>query len=223
MKIFIAGDSTAANKAENKRPEAGWGEYLQDFFVPEVLVVNYAKNGRSTKSFITDGYLIQLAKEMVPGDFSFLQFGHNDQKLESPERGTLPFSTYQENLQQMIDVCRAHQVTPIMLTSVTRRQYLNGQIDPTLLGDYPAAAMETAKKNNLVCLDLHQATIDFLNQFDDATSRQFFLQLQPGQHPNYPDGVMDNTHSNEKGAQQNAALVIEELKKSAGELKNFLK
>ncbi|MFR2689333.1 MAG: rhamnogalacturonan acetylesterase, partial [Enterococcus faecium] len=53
--IHIAGDSTAAEKDENKRPETGWGEKISAYFSPEIQINNQAKNGRSTKSFIQEG------------------------------------------------------------------------------------------------------------------------------------------------------------------------
>ncbi len=96
--IHIAGDSTAAEKDENKRPETGWGEKISAYFSPEIQINNQAKNGRSTKSFIQEGRLARLASQFQPNDFLFVQFGHNDQKIQE-ERGTLPFGSYLKNLQ----------------------------------------------------------------------------------------------------------------------------
>ncbi len=53
--VYLAGDSTMAEKLPEKRPETGWGEALQKFFKPEkVKIENHAKNGRSTRTFIEE-------------------------------------------------------------------------------------------------------------------------------------------------------------------------
>jgi lysophospholipase L1-like esterase len=39
-----------------------------------------------------------------------------------------------------------------------------------------------------------------------------FLQLQAGEHPNYPDGKIDNTHFNELGARWIAQMVLKNIK-----------
>lgn len=223
MKLFIAGDSTAAKKLPEKRPEAGWGEFIGDFFTDQVTVENLAINGRSTKSFIAEGRLLNIAQQIQPGDYLFIQFGHNDQKIEDDTRGTDPYTTYQENLLQFVEVAKKNQATPVLLTSVTRRGYVNGKIDSTLLGDYPEACRQLAKEKNIPLLDLNCVTIDFFNEYNDDTSRQFFLQLPPHTHVNYPNGVCDNTHFNELGAKTVAKLVAETLALSSLPLKKELK
>ncbi len=65
------------------------GRKISAYFSPEIQINNQAKNGRSTKSFIQEGRLARLASQFQPNDFLFVQFGHNDQKIQE-ERGTLP-------------------------------------------------------------------------------------------------------------------------------------
>ena len=96
--IYIAGDSTAAIKLPEKRPETGWGEAFQAYFKENVKIENRAINGRSTKSFINEGHLDKIEKSIQPGDYLIIQFGHNDQKIEDLERGTHPYGDYQVNL-----------------------------------------------------------------------------------------------------------------------------
>ncbi|MDO9628774.1 MAG: hypothetical protein Q7I99_02635 [Acholeplasmataceae bacterium] len=83
-KLYIAGDSTASIKQDDKRPETGWGECLHEFVTPNIEIVNYAQNGKSTKSFIEEGLLDQIDKEIKEDDYLLIQFGHNDQKIEDP-------------------------------------------------------------------------------------------------------------------------------------------
>jgi len=87
LHIFLAGDSTMAAKAEDKRPETGWGERLEARFRPgSVKVVNRAMNGRRSKSFIDEGRWQKIIDDLQKGDWVFIQFGHNDQKKDSPDR-----------------------------------------------------------------------------------------------------------------------------------------
>ena len=79
--LFIIGDSTAANKdISNDKQERGWGMELQGFFTDKVLVENHAVNGRSSKSFIDEGRWQTVLQRIQPGDYVFIQFGHNDEK-----------------------------------------------------------------------------------------------------------------------------------------------
>ncbi|MFC7559804.1 alpha/beta hydrolase fold domain-containing protein [Paenibacillus farraposensis] len=79
-RLFIAGDSTAAQKGAAEKPMTGWGEHLQSYLGPSVHVDNRAVNGRSTKSFIAEGRLADIEKDFRAGDYLFIQFGHNDEK-----------------------------------------------------------------------------------------------------------------------------------------------
>lgn len=215
--IYIAGDSTAAIKEPETRPETGWGECLQDFFdTTKVKVVDTAKNGRSTKSFIAENRLAAIDQTIQPDDYLLIQFGHNDQKLEDPERGTQPFGDFQTNLKQFIDVARQHQATPILITSFTRRQYIahSEKINPMTLGDYPEAMRQLAAREHVLLLDLNMISRDFLNQHSVTETEKYFLHLQPGEFPNYPEGRDDDTHSSPLGAKANAQMVIHAIQNS---------
>ena len=83
IKIFLAGDSTMSIKLEKNFPETGWGMPFNHFWNENLTVVNKAKNGRSTKTFITEGLWKQIMDEATAGDYVFIQFGHND---EVPEK-----------------------------------------------------------------------------------------------------------------------------------------
>lgn len=225
LTLFIAGDSTAAKKLTEKRPETGWGECLQGFFDPaQVKVDNRALNGRSTKSFINEGHLKEIEAVIQPGDYLMIQFGHNDEKLNKPDRGTHPFGDYQANLRQYIQVARDHQATPILLTSVTRRKYLDDgrTLDPHAVGDYPEATRQVAQAENLVCLDMFAATQAFLGELPPAETTKFFMNFEAGVYTNYPDGSNDNTHSRPAGALLNAWMVAKALRESTSPLRTAL-
>nr|WP_257990779.1 rhamnogalacturonan acetylesterase [Bacillus infantis] len=222
--IFIAGDSTAAVKLPEKRPETGWGEPFEHYLKRGAVLDNRAINGRSTKSFINQGHLASIESSISPGDYLIIQFGHNDQKTEDPERGTSPYGDYQENLLEYVETARRNQAHPVLFTSVTRRKYDGGDtIDELSVGDFPEAMKQFAKKNQVPLLDIHEATRDFFNSMGHRESASYFLHLAPGESPNYPDGLEDNTHFNEKGAEAVARLIAEKIKESDLPLKNLLK
>src|SRR5690554_7829805 len=126
--IHIIGDSTAANKEANKRPEHGWGECLHMFLKDSIQVKNYAKNGESTKSFKDRGLFSEARKNFRSGDYLIIQFGHNDSKIIDPEKFTEPLSTYQDNLKYYVDEARKLNVEPIIFSSISRRYFISEKV-----------------------------------------------------------------------------------------------
>lgn len=119
--IFVIGDSTAAEKADFKdNPERGWGMVLQGFFDDKILVDNHAVNGRSSKSFIDQGRWQKVLDKLKPGDYVFIQFGHNDEKPK-PNRHTDPGSTFDANLRRFVEETRQKGGIPVLFNSVVRR------------------------------------------------------------------------------------------------------
>jgi lysophospholipase L1-like esterase len=223
LTIYIAGDSTAAIKLPEKRPETGWGEAIQSYFKENVKIENRAINGRSTKSFIKEGHLAAIEKSIQPGDYLIIQFGHNDQKLEDPERGTQPFGDYQDNLFQFIQVAYQKNAYPLLLTSVTRRKFEDDSIDIRSVGNFPEAMIQFAEKYQVPVLDIHKITNEFMGKIGNEKSKKYYLHVAPDQSKNYPEGVIDNTHFNEEGAKKVAQLIIETIQQSDLPLRNLLK
>ena len=86
MHVYLIGDSTCANKnLEKQNPERGWGQLFRAFFGEDILVENHAMNGRSTKSFRAEGRWEPIYTQMQKGDYVFIQFGHNDEKVDRPK------------------------------------------------------------------------------------------------------------------------------------------
>ncbi len=209
--IHIIGDSTAAKKVPETRPESGWGEHLHLYLPDDFKIENAAVNGRSTKSFVDLGHFKFVDDALKTGDYLLIQFGHNDQKFDDPARFTEPFNSYQENLRNYVAAARAKDVTPIILTSVTRRAFDEGQLDPKALGDYPRAALEVAKELDVQTIDVFSLTQNLVQSLGDEKSKELYLHLAEGEHSNYPDGVFDDTHFNETGAKVVAELIAKEF------------
>ena len=221
--IYLAGDSTMAEKLPTKRPETGWGEFLQQGFDAEkVRVENHAKNGRSTRTFISEGLWQEIVSKLKPGDYVFIQFGHNDESKEKVDRYTPP-ADYRANLLRMVNDVRARNATPVLLTPVMRRKFdAQGNLVDTH-GEYPDIVRRLATELKVALIDMHRASAKILQQYGEETSRKLFLQLEPGENSNYPDGVHDNTHFNPTGAEIMAGLAIQGVRDAKLPIAKYLK
>lgn len=209
--IFIAGDSTAATKQANRRPETGWGEKIEEFFTDEAEICNFAVNGRSSKSFINEGRLQNILNAAVQGDCLFIQFGHNDEK-EALELHTDPYTTYQDTLAIYVEKARKQGVIPVLLTPICRRHFSeHGKLQDTH-EDYPAAMRKLAIQLNVPLIDMTGISKTFLEKLGPKNSRELFLWGKPGEFPNYPQGVQDDTHFNDNGACWFAKIIAKALK-----------
>lgn len=215
--IFLAGDSTMSVKESKVFPETGWGMPFVYFFDSTVQVSNLAKNGRSTRTFIAEGIWQQLISDVKPGDYVLIQFGHNDEAKEKTDRYTTP-DEYKTNLTKFISETRKKGGKPILLTPVSRRRFdTTGNATPTH-EIYSALVKETAQSLQVPLIDLDTKSRALYQQFGKDNSKWLFLQLNPGEHPNYPNGRNDNTHFNELGARLVAQLVLQDLKTLEPEL-----
>ncbi|MFA5525425.1 MAG: rhamnogalacturonan acetylesterase [Acholeplasmataceae bacterium] len=212
--IYIAGDSLAANKSEQKKPESGWGEFLDSYIPANYRVSNHAINGRSSKSFIDEGRLDAITKEIKQGDLLLIQFGHNDQKKIDPSRYTDPDHLFQDNLKLFIETAKSHQAKPILLTPVTRRSFVDDRIlDGETLGKYPDAIRWVSKATKTPLIDVFEITQALVSSLGFEGSKRLYLHLKPSEHPNYPDGAQDNTHLSIEGADLIASLIGLSLRK----------
>lgn len=209
--IYTIGDSTMANKKPEVYPETGWCQVLNQFFDETVTVRNHAVNGRSSKSFIDEGRWQTVLDSLKPGDYVFIQFGHNDQKDYDSTRYTTPFGTYTSNLEKFVNETRQKGATPILFTSIVRRKFGDNGLLTDTHGDYPAATRQIAKKLNVPLIDLKKITEKWVNELGDEPSKAMFLWTEPNDQ--FPEGRKDDTHLCENGAKEIARLATEECKK----------
>lgn len=131
--IFMIGDSTMANKKlAGDNPERGWGQMLPGFLSEEIPVDNHAVNGRSSKSFIDEGRWDAVVGKIQPGDYVFIQFGHNDEKPQA-ERHTDPGTTFDDNLRKFVTETRAKGGIPVLFNSIVRRNFATASPDTAVL------------------------------------------------------------------------------------------
>ncbi|MGQ0738051.1 MAG: rhamnogalacturonan acetylesterase [Bacteroidota bacterium] len=211
IKIFLAGDSTMSIKETKAYPETGWGMPFVHFWDSTVTVVNKAKNGRSTKTFLSEGLWKSIYEDAGPGDYVFIQFGHNDEAKDKGERYATP-DTFRMNLTRFVKEARSKGATPVLFTPVSRRRFDTTGTALETHKEYSSYVKEVAAKENVFLIDLDTRSRELYQQMGKNDSKLLFLQLKPGEHPNYPDGKDDNTHFNELGARLIAQLVLKELK-----------
>src|SRR5215831_2126564 len=221
--IHLAGDSTMAEKLAEKRPETGWGEPLQFFFQDnQIEIRNYAKNGRSTRTFISEGLWDDLLSQVKPGDYVFIQFGHNDESKEKFDRYTPP-EDFRNNLVRFIDDVRGKKAFPVLLTPLMRRRFDgDGKLVDTH-GEYPGIVRSVAAEYKTPLIDMHRMSAEILQRFGADGSKALFLQLKPQENPNYPNGIEDNTHFSPLGAQMMAELAVRGIREAALPLASLLK
>jgi lysophospholipase L1-like esterase len=207
--VYMIGDSTMANKETKAYPETGWGMPFKYFFDSTVVVDNRAKNGRSTKSFISENLWQPVADKLKPGDYVFIQFGHNDESKDKGDRYSSP-DDYKKNLVKFITETRAKKANPVLLTPVTRRRFVDGKIQETH-EEYSKLMVEVAKAQQVPLIDLDTKSRELLQKFGEEPSKLLFLQLEAGEHPNYPQGKIDNTHFSEMGARLMAQIVLRDI------------
>jgi lysophospholipase L1-like esterase len=210
--LHLAGDSTMSEKRPEKRPETGWGEYLAaQFQNGTVLVANHARNGRSTRTFIEEGRWQALLDSVKPGDYVLIQFGHNDQSNEKPDRYT-PEADYRANLSRFVADVRAHKATPMLLTPIARRRF---DVQGHLLdshGAYPDIVRAVATEQHVALIDMQRRSEAVLQEAGNEASKSLYLWLLPGANANYPQGVQDNTHFSPAGAQRMAIEFATDLR-----------
>ncbi|MEO5858563.1 MAG: rhamnogalacturonan acetylesterase [Pyrinomonadaceae bacterium] len=221
--IFMAGDSTMAQKAADKRPETGWGEKLEAHFkAGKVSVENRAANGRSTKTFISEGKWQSIVDDLRKGDYVFIQFGHNDASKDKGERYTPP-EDYRKNLIRFITEVRAKGGRPILLTPVMRRRFdKDGKFYDTH-GEYPGIVRSVGQELKVPLIDMHKLSEVLIVRYGVEESKKLFLQLKPGENANYPNGVDDNTHFSPLGAEEIAKLAVEAIGTSKIGLRKLIK
>ncbi|HZG13940.1 MAG TPA: rhamnogalacturonan acetylesterase [Candidatus Bathyarchaeia archaeon] len=220
--IFLAGDSTVTDQVSGQYPCTGWGQVLPLFFHDGIAVANHARSGRSSKSFIAEGRLEYIWRQIRPGDYVLIQFGHNDQKTD--ERGTDPFTTYRDYLKVYLDGAKKAGAAPVLITPVHRRHFNDdGQLIDTH-GPYLEAMKQVAEEEQVPLIDLAAQSKRLIEQLGDEASKRLFMRLDPGEFANFPNGLQDDTHFQERGAIKIAELVAEEIReKNIYELPSYLR
>ena len=143
----------------------------------------------------------------------FIQFAHNDQKKDDSNRYTDPATTFPEHLRRYVEETRAAGARPVLLTPINRNRWISLTRMGDTHGDYPDATRRLAREMGVPLIDLHKLTRKRFTRLGPDETTKLFLNLAPGEHPNYPEGKEDNTHLQESGAREVSALAVKGLKR----------
>lgn len=241
--VYMIGDSTMANKSlDAGNQERGWGHVLGGYFTEDVRVENHAVNGRSSKSFIDEGRWDAVVNKIRPGDYVFIQFGHNDEKAD-PKRHTAPGTTFDENLRKFVRETRAKGGIPVLFNSIVRRNFganpqavaaddvRSEQSDDIVEGDtlvdthgkYLDSPRNVAREMGVTFIDLNKATKELVESMGVEGSKELFMWIPKGVSPACPKGRQDNTHLNVYGARKVAKLAVQAIEKQIPELGKYVR
>lgn len=242
--IFMIGDSTMANKSlEGGNQERGWGHVLGGYFSEDIRVENHARNGRSSKSFIDEGLWDVVINRVKPGDYVFIQFGHNDEKPK-PDRHTDPGTTFDENLRRFVRETRAKGGIPVLFNAIVRRNFrdnknavveddyrkakleesvADGDVLIDTHGKYLDSPRDVAKEMDVSFVDMNKITHDLVQGLGAEASKKLFMWIPEGVCAACPKGRQDNTHLNVYGARTIAGLTVDAIAKEVLALAPFVR
>ena len=228
--IVLAGDSTVTDSA-------GWGIGFAKQLGSDAQCINMSRGGRSSKSFIAEGRWKECLE--IKPDYILIQFGHNDQPGHPGNRETDPQTTYRQFMNQYVDDARAAGIKPVLVTSISRRQWgADGKIHSTLV-PYVQVVREIAAAKNVPLIELHDRSIELYERLGkdgcndisplkaSPTSGSTRLS-DPESNSDAPASgnagkVFDGTHLNAKGSAIVGKIVADELKKAVPELAEYIK
>jgi rhamnogalacturonan acetylesterase len=215
--IWVAGDSTAA---PGPVTATGWGVPFPGFFdLAKVNVVNRARGGRSTRTFISDGSWDKLLAGVKRGDYVLIQFGHNDAGAindNSRARGVIRtlgdeteeidnlltkqhevVHSYGWYLRKMVEDVRAKGGRPILLSITVRNEWKDGKVERRN-GPWSEFTATTARAVAVPFIDVTTLIANRYEQLGQETVKGFFPK--------------DHTHTSPEGAELNASLVVAGLR-----------
>jgi len=216
--VYVAGDSTVTD--QRSEPWCGWGQLLPSFFGPGVAVANHAESGRALFSFRSENRLAKILSTIQPGDYLFIQFGHNDQKDTSDGAG--PFTSYKRDLEDYIAKVRGKKALPVLVTPMERRRWSGGTPQETLT-DYAAAVRLVGEEQHVPVIDLHAMSLEFYAALGPEGSTKAFVHYPANTFAGQPEALKDDTHHNTYGAYELARCVVEGIRNQVPELAAFLR
>lgn len=209
--VFLCGNSTVVD--QEREPWASWGQMLPRFFDDNVAVANYAESGESANTFIAAGRLKRALKDARPGDWFFVEFGHNDQKQKGPGKGA--YYSFASSLKTFVDEARLKGCNIVFVTPTRRRAFDSYGSTINTHGDFPAAMREVAAREGVPVIELNDMTGRLYETLGTDDSKKAFVHYPMGTFEGQTHELADNTHFNPYGAYQVAKCVIEGMRTAA--------
>jgi lysophospholipase L1-like esterase len=216
--IYLAGNSTVVDQDDD--PWASWGQMFPGFLREGIAVANHAESGLSLGSFISGNRLKKVLSTMKPGDYLFIEFGHNDMKEKGPDDGA--YKSYSERMRLFVSETRKKRGIPVIVSPANRRSFGDDGKITNSLGEYPAAAKKVADDLNVPFIDLNAMTKTMYEAMGPEKSKNAFVIYPANSFPGEPNALNDNTHFNSYGAYQLAKCIIEGIRANNLGIKRFL-
>ncbi|MDP9040190.1 MAG: rhamnogalacturonan acetylesterase [Acidobacteriota bacterium] len=214
--LYLAGDSTMVD--QDVEPWASWGQMLPRFFTPGIVIANHAESGESATSFVGEQRFAKILSLIQPGDWFFVQFAHNDQKIANG----LP--RYTEIMTGFVAQVRAKGATPVIVTSMNRDDFDEaGHIRDTL-GGYPQASRQIAADTHTALIDLNDLSKTLFEAMGPGPNGadHAFMKFAAGSYPGVATAINDSTHFNNYGAYELARSIVHGIREAKLPLAGFL-
>lgn len=213
--VFIIGDSTVANGNDSI---VGWGRELTSFFdTSRVVIINKARGGRSSRTFLTEGLWKEILPQLQKGDFVLIQFGHNDgarpdaekfrgslrgsgeetQLVSKPDKTQETVHTYGWYLKKFIQDAKDAGAIPIVFSQIPRNEWPGGKVE-RVSESFGKWANEAAAQTGAFFIDLNELVAGKYEKMGKDSVKTFF----PGDH----------THTNQAGASLNARTITQAIR-----------
>ena len=247
--VWFTGDSTVKNADKDDDGMWGWASQAATVFdTTKVQLVNAARAGRSTRTFIKEGLWDAVYQNLKPGDFVTIQFGHNDicPITDAKARGVISgtadtchvfkldngdyevvysFGWY---LKKMIDDCREKGATPILVSLTPRNEWPGGKVERRD-DSYGKWYREVVAETGVEFVDVHNISADFLDKKfavkqlpqDKEKAKAKMAELKEKAGAKY--FKKDHTHTSKLGAQMNAQSFARGLRQNKSPLAQYLK
>jgi lysophospholipase L1-like esterase len=202
--IFLAGNSTVTD--QDLEPWASWGQMITRYFDHDIAVSNFAESGESLASFKGSGRLRKVLSLIEPGDYLFIEFGHNDQKRRG--EGIGPWTSFSNLLAEFAIRAREKGAIPVFITPTQRRSFDDSGRITLTHGDYPAAMRKVAGEMGIPLIDLNRMTKILYEAWGIERSKKAFVHYPAGTFPGQTSGLKDNTHFNAFGAHEIALCIL---------------
>lgn len=217
--VFLIGDSTVTDQAGE--PYGTWGQMLSRWFKPPVAIANHAESGETLKAFGMQGRWFKVMSEMKPGDYVFMQFGHNDLNKTGhdgiwPRDDTMGdwVNTYAEAgtdykwmLAAYATEVKRRGGIPVIVSPMTKINLRTGELNVAGLGDYPKAAIEAAKMADVACIDLNAMSIAVATGLGPTLA---------------PKAYVDGLHTNTYGGYLLSRCIVEGIRQAHLGLEKYL-
>lgn len=200
--VYLAGDSTVQTYSAEHAPQAGWGQFIANYFTDDVRFHNHAIGGRSSRTFVKEGRLQTILEAIGEGDYLFVQMGHNDSTAFKPERYTDPYTEYPRYLKMYIDGAREKKAIPLLITPAGRLHWEEGQFLNSF-PDYCRSMKQLADREQVLLIDLMERSLQTFAAIGYDEAAKWFMVSVNG---------TDHTHFTETGAKGMAKLVAEGVK-----------